>query len=71
MQSRIQRQAFADRLATLFGFDTAKAARYANLIGDTHELDAQENLIVRDLDNTIIDRLPSSRFSETAVPSPA
>ena len=68
MMSRIAKQAFADKLARVFGLDAATAARYANLAGDTTEVDEDDNLVIRDWNHQVIVRLPSSRLCETTAP---
>jgi hypothetical protein len=70
MQSHKSRQKFAAWLETTFGLDEGKAARYANFMGDQREFDDAGNLVVRDFQDRIIDRLPSSRFERTADASP-
>ena len=71
VRSRIAKQAFADKLAVVFGLDAATAARYSNLAGDTTEMDEDDNLVIRDWSGHVIVRLPSSRLCETAAPSRA
>lgn len=71
VRSRNAMKHLAARLAAAYNLSESTAARYSNLLGGVPEMDADDNIVVREWRGRVIARLPSSRLRETADPVPS